>query len=289
MKELDAYLKQDIPLLVHIGAITIITVVVYFIVDRAIRKFIDHHGRRDSFDTTNVKFLHRILNSIIFMVGLGLIISVIPSLKHIATTLLAGAGVIVAVIGFSSQQVLSNTISGIMIVTTKPYRIKDRVEIRDTQGVVEDITLRHTVIKNYQNKRIIIPNSIMNNEVIVNGNFADSTCCEWVEISVSYTADLKKAKALMKEEIMKHPFFIDHRNKRQKDKNEDVAPVRVISVGDFSILLRGWAWAANPPNAFLMGCDLRESIKERFDKEGIEIPYPYSNVIYKNDRTLHPE
>ncbi len=288
MKELDAYLKQDIPLVIHIGTITVLTLVVYFIVDRAIRKFIDRHGQRDSFDTTNVKFLHRILNSLIFMVGLGLVIFVIPSLKHIAATLLAGAGVIVAVIGFSSQQVLANIISGIMIVTTKPYRIKDRVVIRDNEGVVEDITLRHTVIKNYQNKHVIIPNSIMNSEVIVNGNFDENHCCEWVEMSVSYTVDLKKAKALMKEEIMKHPFFIDHRNKRQKDKNEDIAPVRVMSVGSFSIVLRAWAWAANPPNAFLMGCDLRESIKERFDKEGIEIPYPYSNVIYKNDRTIPP-
>ena len=59
-------------------------------------------------------------------------------------------------------------------------------------------------------------------------------------------------------------------------------PIRVISMGDFSITLRAWTWAANPGNAFVMGCDLLESIKERFDKEGIEIPYPYNNVIWKN-------
>lgn len=282
MKEVIDYLKQDISILVHIAVVAIVTFVFYIMVNHSVTRFIARHGEKDNFDTTNAKFLQRILSSVIFLIGFGFIIFFIPSLKHVATTLLAGAGVIVAVIGFSSQQVLANIISGIMIVVTKPYRIKDRVALRDLEGVVEDITLRHTVIKNYENKRIIIPNSIMNGEVIINSNFADDICCEWVEMSIAYTADIKKAKALMKDEITRHPLFIDHRNNKQKQNKEDIAPVRVISVGEFSIVLRAWTWADNPANAFLMGCDLRESIKERFDKEGVEIPYPYSNVLLKN-------
>ncbi|TLP70698.1 mechanosensitive ion channel family protein [Maribacter sp. ACAM166] len=282
MKEIMDYLKQDISILVHIGGIVLLTFIAYFIINRTINKFIDHYGDRDNFDTTNAKFLRRIISAVIFLIGFGFVIFFIPSLRHVATTLLAGAGVIVAVIGFSSQQVLANIISGIMIVVTKPYRINDRIALRNVEGIIEDITLRHTVIKNYENKRIIIPNSIMSSEVITNANFTDDICCEWVELSVAYTADIKKAKDLMKDEMTKHPLFIDHRNKKQKDKNEDIAPVRVMSVGDFSIVLRAWTWAANPADAFLMGCDLRESIKERFDKEGIEIPYPYNNVILKN-------
>lgn len=285
MKEIINYLKQDINILVHIGGIVILTFIAYFVVNRTINKFIDHHGSRDNFDTTNAKFLRRILNATILLIGFAFVIFFIPSLKHVATTLLAGAGVVVAVIGFSSQQVLANIISGIMIVVTKPYRINNRIVLRDVEGVIEDITLRHTVIRNYENKRVIIPNSIMSNEVITNANFAEDIWCEWVELSVSYSADIKKAKALMKDEMIKHPLFIDYRTKKQKDKNEDVAPIRVMSVGDFSIALRAWTWAANPADAFVMGCDLRESIKERFDKEGIEIPYPYSNVILRDSKT----
>ena len=77
-------------------------------------------------------------------------------------------------------------------------------------------------------------------------------------------------------------LFIDYRNKKQKESGEDIAPVWVISVGDFSITLRDWTWEANPGDAFIMGCDLNESIKERFDREGIEIPYPHGNMIWKN-------
>ena len=86
----------------------------------------------------------------------------------------------------------------------------------------------------------------------------------------------------MKEEIIQHPLLIDHRTKRQKDKDEEIVQVRVISLGDFSITLRAWAWAANPRNSFILKCDLIEQIKERFDKECIEIPYPYQNIIFKN-------
>ncbi|MEO5788968.1 MAG: mechanosensitive ion channel family protein [Gelidibacter sp.] len=249
-------------------------------IGRGIKK----HMTDDDFDATNLKFLQRALGFVIIMVGLSFVIFMIPNLKHIATTILAGAGVLVAVIGFASQQVLSNLISGIMIVVTKPYRLKDRVTVRSNSGVVEDITLRHTIIKNYENKRVIIPNSIMSNEVIVNANFADDMCCQWVEISISYTANIKKAKAIMKEEVVTHPLFIDHRKYLNKKMDTDIAPIRVIAVGEFSITLRAWTWAANPGDAYVMGCDLLENIKERFDKEGIEIPYPYSNVIWKNTR-----
>ncbi len=289
MKEIINYLKEDIGLLIHITLIAVVTLFIYFSVNHAVNRFIARQSKKDHFDATNAKFLQRILNALILMIGFGLVIFLIPSLKHIATTLLAGAGVIVAVIGFSSQQVLANFISGIMIVVTKPYRIKDRVALRDMEGIVEDITLRHTVIRNFENKRIIIPNSIMNNEVIINANFAEDICCEWVEIGISYTADIKKAKALIREEVVRHPLFIDHRNKKEIEAGEDQAPVRVVSVGDFAITLRAWTWAANPGDAFILGCDLNENIKERFEREGIEIPYPYSNVILKKDKETAKE
>jgi len=284
MKSFLDSLKQDTFLLTHVIIIIVMTIIIYLFFNRIIGRGIQKHMINDSFDATNSKFLQRVIGFVIILIGFSFVIFMIPNLKHIATTILAGAGVLVAVIGFASQQVLSNIISGIMIVVTKPYRLKDRVTVRSNSGVVEDITLRHTIIKNYENKRVIIPNSIMSNEVIINANFAEDICCQWVEISISYTADIKKAKTLMKDEIISHPFFIDHREHLHKKEDTDIAPIRVISVGDFSITLRAWTWAANPGNAFVMGCDLLESIKDRFDKEDIEIPYPYSNVIWKNTK-----
>ncbi|PQJ81888.1 mechanosensitive ion channel family protein [Polaribacter glomeratus] len=281
MKDVTHTLFQETSLLIHAIVIATITFVFYFVVNKSINKFIKKHANQEEFDATNYRFLQRALSLLIVLIGLSFIIFLVPSLRHIATTILAGAGVIVAVIGFASQQVLANIISGIMIVITKPYRLKDTISLRNIEGKVEDITLRHTVIKNYENKRIIVPNSVMNSEVIVNSNFADDICCEWVEIGIAFTANIKHAKAIMKEEIIKNPLFIDHRNAKQIEKLAEIVPVRVITIGDFSVTLRAWTWAANPGDAFILGCELKESIKDRFEKEGIEMPYPYTNIIQR--------
>ena len=281
MEVLLKKLQTDGLFLFQCIVIAVITSLIYILWLKFINQILLKKNENEDFDATNYLFLKRSIALLILIIGIAFIIIQIPSFKHVATTVIASAGVIVAVIGFASQQVLANVISGIMIISTKPYRVNDRVEVKGISGKVEDISLRHTVIKNYQNKRVIVPNSIMNSEVIINANFIDDICCEWVEMSISYDASIDKAKELIKEEIVSHPLFIDHRNEKQKADGDEIAPIRVMSVGDFSITLRAWTWASDPGNAFILGCDLRQNIKTRFDQEGIEIPYPYSNVILR--------
>ncbi|MBU0765081.1 MAG: mechanosensitive ion channel, partial [Bacteroidetes bacterium] len=86
------------------------------------------------------------------------------------------------------------------------------------------------------------------------------------------------------EEAQKHPGFLDHRTEEDKASGEPPVAVRLISFGDSSVNLRGYVWAANPMAAFIMKCDLHKSIKERFDNEGIEIPFPYRTVVFKNKK-----
>ena len=78
-------------------------------------------------------------------------------------------------------------------------------------------------------------------------------------------------------------MHIDPRNAEQIQNNDPIAVVRVISLTDSSVNLRGWAWAINAPDAFVMGCDLLEIIKDRFAAEGIEIPFPHRAIVYKNE------
>ena len=82
----------------------------------------------------------------------------------------------------------------------------------------------------------------------------------------------------------KHPLHVDPRTPEQIENGEPEVVARVISMGDSSVNLRAWAWAANAPDAFVMGCDLLESIKERFGAEGIEIPFPYRTIVMKKDK-----
>jgi len=148
------------------------------------------------------------------------------------------------------------------------------------RGVVEDISLRHTVIRNFENQRIIIPNSIISNQVLINSNYADTKICRLIDIGISYGSDIDLAKKIMEEEIENHPLNIDNRTPEDIEKDMPRVMVRLLELTDSSVNLRAWAWAADAPNAFVMQCDVLESIKKRFDKEGIVIPFPQRTVSY---------
>ncbi len=233
-------------------------------------------------DPTKYQFLRHTISALIYLIGFGIAIFQVESLKALAGSMLAGAGIVAVAVGFASQQALSNIVSGIFIILFKPYRINDRVVIKDTlQGTVEDITLRHTVIRDFFNRRIVIPNSVINNEVIINADLEDERICRYINMGISYDSDIAKARAIMREEVLNHPLRIDQRTSEQIENGAEEVPVRVVSLGDSSVNLRAWAWAANQADAFVMECDLLESIKNRFDAEGVEIPFPHRTVVMK--------
>jgi len=208
----------------------------------------------------------------------------VPKLKAFAITLFAGAGILVAVVGFAAQQAFSNIISGIFIVIFKPFRVGDLIRVGATdRGIVEDITLRHTVINDFQNKKIIIPNSVISSETIVNDNINEMEICEWLELGISYDSDLDLASKIIREEAMKHPLYIDKRTKKEIEDEEDEIEIRLTSFGDSSVNLRALIWMSDPFRAGRMKSDLYKKIKVRFDNEGIEIPFPYRTVVYKKD------
>jgi small conductance mechanosensitive channel len=257
------------------------TLLVAYLVNWFFKRLIKKSTEEMKNDPTNYQFLRHAVTAIIYLVGIGVAIFYIPNLKALASSLLAGAGILAVAVGFASQHALGNIISGVFIVIFKPFRVNDRVRLRELSGIIEDITLRHTVIRDFENRRIIIPNSLMSEEIIVNSDFGENKICKWIDIGISYDSDVDKAKEIMREEILNHPLHVDVRAEDQM--NEDPAPVRVISLGDSSVNLRGWAWSRDSGDAFLMTCDLLESIKKRFDKEGIEIPFPHRTLVYKQN------
>ena len=138
-------------------------------------------------------------------------------------------------------------------------------------------------MRNFENRRIVIPNSVISAEVIVNADLVDQKICKWIEIGISYDSDIATAKRIMAEEVAQHPLFIDTRPEQQKEEGAPLVVVRVLSLGDFSITIRAWAWAIkDQADGFVLHCDLLESIKQRFDAEGIEIPFPHRTLVYKN-------
>lgn len=264
------------------SAIIIITPLVAYL----FRRFYFRKLKSSTFisrNATEYRFVGHVVTALIYLIGMSLAVYKVQALQTLATSLLAGAGLLAVAVGFASQKALSNIISGIFIVVFKPFKVNDRLRIKDKlSGVVEDITLRHTVIRDPENRRIIIPNSTISDEILINSDLEDSKICKLLEIGISYDSDIDLAKAIMQEEAMKHPSCLDVRTPAQVEEGKDVVVVRVVSLGEFAVTLRAYIWAADNSTAFAMGCDLNESIKKRFDAAGIEIPFPYRTLVFKN-------
>ena len=258
------------------------TIVGAYIFTRLYNRFILKNAAELRSDPTNYKFLKHAILALIWIVGFGWAIYTVESLRTVANSMLAGAGILAVAVGFASQHALSNIVSGIFIVIFKPFRVNDRLLIRkDLLGIVEDITLRHTVIRDFENKRIMIPNALISDEIIINYDIVDEKFCRGTEFSISYESDVALAKKIIKEEAVKHPLSIDNRNVEQKEKGAEKVEVRLMRFDNSSVSLRSWVWAATSGEAFLMEKDLYENVKTRFADEGIEIPYPHQVNIEK--------
>lgn len=265
------------------------TILAAFIFNRLFRGFIRRSTLIVKNDPTSYQFLRHAITAIIYIVGISWAVYTLPSLRAIASSLLAGAGILAVAVGFASQHALSNIISGLFIIIFKPFRVNDRLRIRDTlQGTVEDITLRHTVIRDFENRRIIIPNSVISDEVIVNSDFEEDKICKFFELGIAYDADLDRAKEIIREEAMQHPNWIDGRKPEQIEEGQHPVMIRMINWGESSINLRAYLWAEDTSAAFAMACDLYESVKKRFDTEGIEIPFPHRTIVYKKTDADYP-
>jgi small-conductance mechanosensitive channel len=150
-------------------------------------------------------------------------------------------------------------------------------------GRVIDITLRHTVIRNFENKMIVIPNAIINKEKLINYDMGELKCCERIEIDMSYDSDIDLAKKIMQEECEKHPLILDNRSESDVQEGKPIVRTALTRFNDSSMTIRAWTWERNYSDSFQLKIDVLESVKKRFDKEGIEIPFPYRTIVMKKE------
>ena len=270
-------------LFVYGPIVFVFMLVVVLLLSRQLTKFVRNTFRRRSEkDGHNYSFVSALINGVIYLLaGYVLCVQIVP-LRQIAVSLLAGSGVLAIAVGLASQEAMANLVSGLFLVVFKPMSVGDIVRINDKVGVVEEISLRHTVLRTYDNNRVMIPNGMVNTSVLENYSIYDARVRNKLEISVSYSADLDKAREIIAQEVERHPGFIDTRT--EEERQSGLAPVRVLCTDfeAYAVKLCAYVWGSSASSLMHMMSDLRLSIKKRFDSEGIEIPYPYSNVVLKN-------
>ncbi len=237
-----------------------------------------HSGKRLLFR----KFAYNILQALIYLMGVLLCIGQIPQLDRVLATILAGSGILALAISLSAQESLNNVISGLFITLFHPFEVGDRVTLtgRQLTGIVEDITLRHTIVRTFTNTRFVVPNSTMNKEIIENSNLIDARVSSFLDVDVAYESDIERAMEIVAEIVGSHPYYLDVRTEEQKETQPKVK-VYVRALGESGIALRANLWTKTVDENFEACSDARLQIKLAFDREGIEIPYTKYTILYQ--------
>jgi small-conductance mechanosensitive channel len=189
------------------------------------------------------------------------------------TTALAGFGIVGIAIGFGAQSLVRDFIGGVIILLENHYRIGDVVRIADVAGLVEDIDLRKTVLRDLDGIVHIIPNG----EVRISSNFSKLYSRVNMNISVGYGEDLDRVFAVINRvgrELAEHPDWRD----------VILKPPQVLRVDAFedsgiSLKILG---ETKPLHQWNVMGELRLRLKKAFDEEGIEIPWPHTKVYFGN-------
>ena len=272
-KVLDNYLDKCISIILIVTIAILINKVVDKLIDRTIRR------KRKKNVTTLLMFIKKVKKLIIYSLMLLMIMGQFETFHKFSVTLLSGLGIGSVVLGLAAQESLKNFFGSFALVIGDAFEVGDFIECTSlgVSGTVEDITMRHTIIRTINNRRIIIPNSQLNSYTIENFNYSDNENMKLVDFTISYESDVDKAMNIIKEEMKK----MYHPNPKGKNKDVEFPKVRVASWNDSSLTLRAWVWGKDNGETFENMYNLNYIIKKRFDKEGIEIPYPHVVTIKK--------
>jgi len=261
-------------------AITVITWLLSRIIRFFLVKYINRKNKDHQYSITRLKFVKNSVKFFLGIIAILVIIFTVPVFRSKAAIIFSGAGILAAIIGFAAQAAVSNLIAGAFIVLFKPFRVGDFIKLDDFRlGIVEDITLRHTVINTFENKRLIIPNSLISTESIFNHTIDDSYVQSFNNIMVGLHADIDKVKRIITEEALKLPYIIDNRTAEEKANNLPQIKIRVKEINENGIYLRAFIWVSDPYEEFRVKSELLEAVHKRFLKENIDLPVPMRKIM----------
>lgn len=189
-----------------------------------------------------------------------------------ASALGASVGLIGLGLSFALKDIIANFISGLMIMVSRPFKIGDQIKAGGEEGTVQDIRIRATDVRTYDGRRVIIPNSQLYSNIVINNTAYDLRRFE-VIVGIGYEDDIERAKELAWEAL-------DNSETVESDPEPQVL-VNELGGSSVNLKLRGWT---NSQRAGLVqaSSEVTQKVKERYDEEGIDIPYPI-RTVYMND------
>ncbi len=213
-----------------------------------------------------------IARTVKYLLFLILVVMVLNEFGFKISALLGAAGIFGVAIGFASQTSVSNIISGIFLISEKPFMIGDVVEVDGKLGSIVAIDLLSVKLKTFDGQSIRVPNETMIKNDVTNLTKYDIRRAQFV-VGVAYKEDVRKVLEILKEIAQNIPGGL-----------KDPEPlIQLDSFGDSSVNINFGVWTQTS-NVINLKTQLMLAVKERFDKDGIEIPFPHLS-IYAGEAT----
>ncbi|MDR2944992.1 MAG: mechanosensitive ion channel family protein [Methanosarcinales archaeon] len=265
---------ESLPELLFSFILLIATVFAAKIVERFIRRSSSRIQKKMRIDETKFTMLRHLMVGFVYLIGLALIFYTIPQLQRLSTAILASVGFIGIIFGIAAQDSFGNLVSGVALVFFQPFRVGDLITVDGNYGRVMDINLRQTAILTSDDRIIIIPNSTLNKETVINWTY-DDTIIQWsFTVPISNDSDIDRAFQIMIEEARKNPYVLSKEvlDKKKPGLSDSVkARVSGMDGSETTILLD--FWVNDRSNAYSAEYAIREGIKRRFTADPlVELP-----------------
>ncbi|WP_123533408.1 mechanosensitive ion channel family protein [Halosimplex salinum] len=220
---------------------------------------LDSHARKPLQKLVGILIVFVAIGAAFAFAGYGNILTALATIGAAATL----------AIGFAMQDVLKNFVAGIFIFTDKPFRIGDWIEWGDHAGVVEDISLRVSRVRTFDNELLTVPNSNLTEDVIKNPVAKEQLRMKFV-FGIGYEDDIDEATEIILEEAAAHEGIL----------GDPEPSVRLTELADSYVGLQSRIWIDNPSRSDFVRIqgEYVTAVKNRFDDAGINIPYPQRDI-----------
>ena len=237
---------------------------VYLLGRVLVQPFADRLLDRRGFDAHAKRPMKKLVSIVVVFVAIAVAFG-LAGFGNFLQSLATIAAAATLAIGFALQDVLANFVAGLFIYTDKPFRIGDWIEWDGNRGIVEDISLRVTRVRTFDNELLTVPNSQLTDDVIKNPVAKSKLRLKFV-FGIDYEADIDRATEIIIEEAENHSEILD----------DPEASVRLTELADSYVGLQSRIWIEQPSRADFIRTrgEYMTNVKQAFDDAGISMPYP---------------
>ena len=265
------YIDEYLPGVVAFGLRVVMALVVFFVGSRLIkllRRIVRRSMERAGADGGVIQFIDSLLKAFLYFVLVMLIASGFGVDTTSVVALVGSAGLAA---GLALQGSLANFAGGVLLLMVKPFKVGDYIVQGDLEGTVSEIQMIYTYLLTPDNRKVVIPNGKLADNSLINVTAQEKRRLD-IDVGISYTADLKKAKETGRKLLEQEERVL---------KEEDHLVV-VSELADSAVILKLRFWV-RPEDYWSTKWDMTEAVKLAFDAEGIEIPFNQVDVHIREE------